>query len=508
MRLTRAAGILLHPTSFPAPFGIGEIGEAAFRFVDFLAESAQSLWQVLPLGPTGYGDSPYASFSSMAGNPLLVNLSWLEAEGDVEAEVLQEAPPLRDDQVDYGQVIPFKMGVLRHAALHFRQQADEASRARFERFCEENRAWLEDYALFMALKDAHNGAAWNTWEWELASRQPEALAEWKARLEEAIFIHKYIQFRFFEQWGTLHSYANEKGVQIIGDLPIFVAYDSVDVWANPRLFKLDENLLPTVVAGVPPDYFSETGQLWGNPLYRWDVMAEEGYTWWVERIRQTLKMVDLIRLDHFRGFVAAWEIPAGEPTAVNGRWVEGPGEALFRALEAALGDLPLIAEDLGFITPEVEALRERLGLPGMKILQFAFGTDAANPYLPHNYEPNVAVYTGTHDNETLVGWARHLSPRERDNLHRYLGPVGEDLHWALIRLAYRSVADLAIIPLQDVLGLGNEARMNRPGHLGGNWSWRYRADALHEGVRARLREMALAYGRIEPQEAIEMPSYM
>ena len=508
MRLTRSAGILLHPTSFPAPFGIGEIGEAAFRFIDFLAESAQTLWQVLPLGPTGYGDSPYAAFSSMAGNPLLINLNWLEAEGDVEPEVLQEAPAFDEERVDYGRVIPFKMAVLRHAATRFRSQADKTARAAFEHFCRDHAAWLDDFALFMALKDAHNGAAWNTWPWEVASRRPEALAAWRERLDDAVFTHKYIQFRFFEQWQALHRYAEEKGVQIIGDVPIFVAYDSADVWANPHLFKLDENLLPTVVAGVPPDYFSETGQLWGNPLYRWDILAEEDYAWWVERLRQTLRLVDIVRLDHFRGFVAAWEVPAGEPTAVNGRWVPGPGEALFRAIEAALGDVPIIAEDLGFITPEVEALRRRLGYPGMKVLQFAFGTDAGNPYLPHNYEANVVVYTGTHDNETLVGWAGHLSPREKANLHRYLGPAGEPLHWALIRLAYRSVADLAIIPLQDALGLDNSARMNHPGRLGGNWSWRYRPQALDAGIRDRLREMALTYGRIEPDEAASIPGYM
>ncbi len=508
MRLTRSAGILLHPTSLPAPFGIGEIGEAAFRFVDFLVESAQTLWQVLPLGPTGYGDSPYAAFSSMAGNPLLINLAWLEAEGDVEAAVLQEAPVFDEARVDYGRVIPFKMAVLRHAAMRFREQADPASRTAFERFCAEHAAWLEDFALFMALKEAHGGAAWRAWEWPLASRQPEALAAWRERLEEAIFVHKYIQFRFFEQWQTLHRYANEKGVQIVGDLPIFVAYDSADVWANPHLFKLDENLLPIVVAGVPPDYFSETGQLWGNPLYRWDVMAADGYTWWIERLRQTLRWVDIVRLDHFRGFVAAWEVPAGEPTAVNGRWVPGPGEDLFRAVEAALGEVPIIAEDLGFITPDVEALRRRLGFPGMKVLQFAFGTDASNPYLPHNYESNAVVYTGTHDNETLVGWTTHLSPREGEHLRRYLGPVDEALHWAIIRLAYRSVADVAIVPLQDVLGLGNEARMNCPGHLGGYWSWRYRVGMLHDELRGRLREMALAYGRIEPDVPMSMPTYM
>jgi 4-alpha-glucanotransferase len=360
----------------------------------------------------------------------------------------------------------------------------------------------------MALKDAHGGAVWNTWESELASRQPEALEEWRERLDETVFAHRYFQWRFFRQWKALKAYTNAQGVQIVGDIPIFVAYDSADVWANPHLFKLDEDHLPTAVAGVPPDYFSPTGQLWGNPLYRWDLMAEEGYPWWLARFRQTLKTVDLIRLDHFRGFEAYWEVPAGETTAVKGHWEKGPGAGFFKFLREHLGELPIIAEDLGFITEEVRELRDRFDLPGMNVLQFAFATDAANPYLPHHYEKNSVVYTGTHDNDTTMGWYEKLEGEELEMLRDYLGPVSEAMNWALIRTAYRSPADLAIVPLQDVLGLGSEARMNVPAEPSGNWSWRFKLDDFLPQYRAQLNEMALTYGRKEPEVRKEMPDYM
>ncbi len=508
MRFPRSAGILLHPTALPGRFGIGEIGEPAFRFVDFLVESGQTLWQILPLGPTGYGDSPYACFSAVAGNPLLINLEWLEAEGDIAGEDLAQAPKFPEASVDFGRVISFKTAVLHRAARNFRKHADNERQQAFADFCTENEGWLEDFALFMALKEAHGGAVWNTWEWELASRQPEALAAWRERLDEAVYAHCYFQYQFFRQWGELKRYANEHGIQIIGDIPIFVAYDSADIWANPELFKLDENRLPTVVAGVPPDYFSATGQLWGNPIYRWDVMAEQGNRWWIQRFQQTLKTVDIIRLDHFRGFEAYWEVPAGEPTAVKGKWVKGPGVDFFHAVKAELGDLPIIAEDLGFITPGVVALRDTFDFPGMKILQFAFASDASNPYLPHNYTSNVVVYTGTHDNETTMGWYQSREAAEREALHAYLGPHSEAINWGLIRLAYESVADIAITPLQDVLGLGNEARMNTPGKFGGNWSWRFRMEDLLPEYRHALLTLALTYGRKEPAEKRAMPEYM
>lgn len=500
MRFSRASGILLHPTSLPGKYGIGELGQSAYDFVDFLVESGQSLWQILPLGPTGYGDSPYACFSALAGNPLLIDLDTLVAEGDVDAGDLAQAADFPSDYVDFGPVISFKTAILHRAARNFRARADAARCADFEQFCAENAGWLEDYALFMALKDAHGGAVWNTWEHGLASRDPAVLAEWRARLDEAIFAQRYFQYRFFRQWEALKQVANDAGVQIVGDIPIFVAYDSVDVWANPHLFFLDEDLLPAEVAGVPPDYFSATGQLWGNPLYRWDVMRDNGYTWWIKRIRQVFHTVDVLRLDHFRGFAQYWAVPAGEPTAINGEWLDGPGDTLFEVLRETLGELPIIAEDLGRITPDVEELRDRFAFPGMNILQFAFTSTAENPYLPHNLRANSVIYTGTHDNETTLGWCASREQEELDNLHRYLGPIAEPVNWALMRMAYRSVADMAIVPLQDVLGLGNEGRMNTPGKLGDNWSWRFKAGDLRPEYREKLLEMTLAYGRKELEE--------
>ena len=508
MHFPRSAGVLLHPTSLPGHFGIGEIGESAFRFIDFLEASGQTLWQILPLGPTGYGDSPYACFSASAGNPLLINLSWLEAEGDIDHEDLAQAPPFPDDHVAFGHVISFKTAVLHRAARNFRKQDGGERKEDFERFCEENKSWLDDFALFMALKEAHGGAAWNTWEWELASRQAAALAAWQERLDEGIFAHRYFQYRFARQWRELKRYANNKGIQIIGDVPIFVAYDSADVWANPELFKLDGNRLPTVVAGVPPDYFSKTGQLWGNPIYRWDRMKALNYNWWLERLRQTLKTVDIIRLDHFRGFEAYWEVKAGEPNAVKGEWAKGPGYDFFKTIEESLGELPIIAEDLGFITPEVIALRDSFDLPGMKILQFAFTSDASNPYLPHNYGNNVVAYTGTHDNETTMGWYQSRGDIERQAFHTYLGPTGEPVNWGLIRMAYQSVANIVIVPLQDILGLGNEARMNTPGTFGENWAWRFKKEDLLQQYRDKLLKLARTYGRKEPTEKRAMPDYM
>lgn len=508
MRFKRSAGILVHPTSLPGSYGIGELGKEAYAFIDLLVESGQSLWQILPLGPTGYGDSPYACFSALAGNPLLIGLDALVEEGDVDPADLAQVPDFPVDRVDFGPVITFKTAILRRAARVFREKADNARRAAFDRFCRQNADWLDDFALFMALKDAHGGAVWNTWERGLVTRQPEVMAAWRERLDESVFAQRYCQFQFFKQWTALKAYANDKGIQIVGDIPIFVAYDSVDVWAHPDLFYLDQNLLPTEVAGVPPDYFSATGQLWGNPLYRWDVMAEDGYTWWVRRFSQTLSTVDIVRLDHFRGFAAYWAVPAGEPTAINGQWRKGPSSAFFAAIRDALGELPIIAEDLGHITGDVLELRETFSLPGMNVLQFAFATDAGNPYLPHNLEHNSVIYTGTHDNDTTMGWYATREEPELQMCLDYIGPTTEPITWALMRLAYRSVADLAITPLQDVLGLGTEARMNTPGRFGNNWAWRFKLEDVKAEDRAKLAAMALTYGRKEPEAKQERPKWM
>lgn len=511
MKLVRSGGILLHPTSFPGLHGIGDLGETAFQFIDFLAEARQSLWQVLPLGPTGYGDSPYASFSSFAGNPLLINLNKLVEAGDLAAEDLANVPDFPIDKVDFGRVIYWKMPLLKKAARNFLASADAAHQQDFDSFCAEHAGWLDDYTLFIAVKECFDqkakddgvfGAMWsNYWDKDIALRRPEAVAQWKEEQAESIAIQKVWQYYFFQQWTALRRYANAQGIKIIGDIPIFVAPDSVDVWANRDLFHLDEEGQPTVVAGVPPDYFSDTGQLWGNPLYDWEAMAAHGYQWWIDRIRATLRLVDIIRIDHFRGFEAYWEVPAGEETAINGRWVKAPGKALFEAVEKALGELPILAEDLGVITPEVEALRDHFDFPGMKILQFAFdskeagGLNATNPFLPHNHRRNAVVYTGTHDNDTTRGWYRARTPQEKDLIRRYLGRPDHDIVWEFIRMAMASVARYAIIPLQDVLDLDSDARMNRPAVFGGNWAWRYRPEALSSDISNRLRELVDLYGR-------------
>ncbi len=490
MELRRSSGILLHPTSLPGPWGIGELGDEARGFLDFLAGAGQRLWQVLPLGPTGYGDSPYQTFSVFAGNPLLIGTDRLIAAGLLDPDVREEAPAGRADRVDYGAVTRFKGRVLRRAYGRFQPDAD------FARFQEEHAGWLDDYALFMALKERHGGVAWGDWSPDLARRRPGALARARADLAREIGYHQFTQWLFFRQWGDLKREAGARRIAIVGDLPIFAAYDSADVWANPEFFHLDAAGRPTVVAGVPPDYFSATGQLWGNPLYRWEALEREGFRWWVERLRLALALYDYVRIDHFRGFEAYWEIPAGEPTAIRGQWVKAPGARLFATVREQLGELPIIAEDLGVITPEVEALRDEFGLPGMKILQFGF-TDPDNPDLPHHYVPHRVVYTGTHDNDTTRGWYASIPEGERDFARRYLGRGAEDLDiaWDLIRAAFASVARFAVIPLQDVLDLGTEARMNYPGRLGGNWAWRYSADALTPARQERLRDLAVLYSR-------------
>ncbi len=490
----RASGVLLHPTSLPGPFGIGDFGPAAYAWVDTLVRTRQTWWQVLPLGPTGYGDSPYQAFSAFAGNPYLVSPELLLRDGLLRHDDLA-GTSFPEHHVHYGPVIQFKVAVLNRAWESFRGGAAAHLRGPFEEFCGHRAGWLNDYSLFMALKDAHGGADWPEWEEDLVLRRPAALERARNDLGDAVGRHQFRQFLFFRQWGDLKRHANARGIRLIGDIPIFVSGDSADVWARPELFQLDERRRPRVVAGVPPDYFSATGQLWGNPLYDWEALQRTGYRWWADRILATLEQVDLIRLDHFRGFEAHWEIPAGMPTAQLGRWVKGPGADLFQTLRRTLGGLPLIAEDLGVITPEVEELRDRFELPGMRILQFAFGGASEDRFLPHNYDRNTVVYTGTHDNDTTHGWFTTLSGQEATFLRRYAPYVEHDVAWELIRLAWGSVADTAIAPLQDVLSLGTEARMNLPGRPWGNWGWRFTPQMLTDAALGRLTNVTEVYSR-------------
>jgi 4-alpha-glucanotransferase len=495
MEWTRVSGILLHPTSFPGRYGIGDLGDEAYRFVDWLAGTGQKVWQTLALGPTGYADSPYAAFSAFAGNPMLISPDKLAQQGDLTPEDLADVPPFPADRVDFGWVIQYKTDLLHRAAARFFQQASPERQAEYEQFCDEHDSWLADYALFMAVKTEHNLVIWTEWEPDIALREPKALARWREQMAGEIQFHKYTQYQFFHQWQALRQHANARGVQMMGDIPIFVAHDSADVWANPDLFYLDERGETTVIAGVPPDYFSATGQRWGNPLYRWDLMQERGYAWWINRVRHTFSLVDILRIDHFRGFEAYWEIPAEEPTAVQGRWVKGPGAELFHTLQEALGELPIVAEDLGVVTPEVVALREQFNFPGMKVLQFAFDSDATNPYLPFNHDQDCVVYTGTHDNDTTRGWYESQPKELRHRVRLYMGTHGHQVSWDLIRLALSSVANIAVVPLQDVLSLGSEARMNRPGDPSGNWQWRYLPGALTADLAEGLRTLVEIYGR-------------
>ena len=504
MAFERRAGILLHPTSLPGPYGVGTLGAAALRWLDFLEAAGQRLWQVMPLGPTGYGDSPYQSFSAFAGNPYLIDLEQLLEEGLLELSDLADSPDFPEDRVDYGAVIPYKLELLGRAFRRFQQgQPDREGFAAFERA---QGYWLEDYALFMAIKETQQGVAWNDWPSALRSREPSALEQARRDLAEATERHKVWQWLFYRQWLKVKAYANARGIAIMGDIPIFIAFDSADAWANRELFYFDEDGNPTVIAGVPPDYFSATGQRWGNPLYRWGEMKARGFRWWLARVKSTLEFFDLVRIDHFRGFEAYWEIPASEPTAVKGRWVKGPGQPFFDAIRDELGEnLPIVAEDLGVITPGVEALRDDNGLPGMKVLQFAFAADASDPYLPHNYPHNCVVYSGTHDNDTSRGWYEKAPERERDFVRRYLASSGEDVAWGFLRLANSSVAHTAIVPLQDVLGLGSEARMNTPGQAAGNWSWRFQWQALEPWLAPSLRDIAEVYGRLPGGGKVDTP---
>ncbi len=487
-RFTRSAGILLHPTSLPGPHGIGSFGTDAIRFLDFLAEAGLSIWQFLPLGPTGYGNSPYQCFSAFAGNPLLIDDP-------------TEGPEFPAHSVDFGRVIPYKQERLRRRTAELRPDDD------YRAFVEHESDWLEDYALFMALKAAHDGVAWTEWEPGAALREPDAIEAWRIRLADRVEHYRREQWLFHSQLAAIKRAAAVRNIRLMGDLPIYVAHDSADVWAHRSLFKLDHLGRLLVQAGVPPDYFSETGQLWGNPIYDWEEMKRRDYDWWIRRVRAAFASFDLVRIDHFRGFEAYWEVPSTEPTAVNGRWVEGPGVDLLSAIASALGPLPIVAENLGLITPAVEALREEFGYPGMSVLQFAFGTDGqSNTFLPHRYTHEQVVYTGTHDNDTTLGWWTAVGAgdstrtelavtKERDHAMRYLGTDGHDMPWPLIRAAFASVAATALVPMQDVLSLGSEARMNLPGRPSGNWEFRFSWDRVTPEIVARLAELRSLYER-------------
>lgn len=497
--MNRRSGILLPIASLPSPYGIGDLGPWAYRFTDFLAETGQGLWQILPLNPTctAFGNSPYSSYSAFAGNPLLISPDLLVRDGLLAQDDLDGLSPFPQERVDYKAVTEYKARLLQRA--HQRYQNQLSTDSGFERFCRENSEWLEDYALFLAFKDHFNGAIWSNWPREVRDRREGAIRAWKVKLREPMVREQFIQYLFFKQWTELERYCHRKNILIIGDIPFYVSYESVDVWTNPEIFKLDPEKRPTVVAGVPPDYFSATGQLWGNPVYRWDVLKATQYAWWVRRIKHNLKRFDWVRLDHFRGFVSYWEVPAGEATAMRGRWVKAPAEDFFRTLLEQFPDLPILAEDLGMITPDVREVMDRFGFPGMKLLLFAFGTDlATHPYAPHNYTRNCVVYTGTHDNNTVVGWFRgEASPEDKQRLFANMGRevTEEQIHWELIRLALMSVADTVIIPLQDILGLGEEARINRPATGEGNWQWRLLPEQITSSLIARLEEMTEIYGR-------------
>lgn len=527
----RRSGILVHPTSFPSKYGIGDFGKGAYDFVDFLYKAKQTIWQILPLGHTSFGDSPYQSFSTFAGNPLFISPDILEEKGYINKNDIKEIPNFDNNKIDYGKVIKYKYTVFRKAFKNFSSKSNKKEKLDFKKFCDKNKDWLDDYSLFISLKnyfiqertntfetpeyklykklnlktlsengvnDCFYGASWSSWPSDIASRKQTAITKWTNVLNDEIEFYKFLQYEFFTQWKELKNYANDKNIIIIGDIPIFVAADSADTWSNRELFYIDEQGDPIEVAGVPPDYFSSTGQLWGNPLYKWEEHEKEEYQWWVKRIENILKIVDIVRIDHFRAFQSYWSIPYGEQTAINGQWKEGPNKALFEAVEKKLGNIKIIAEDLGNLNPEVFELRDELEFPGMKILQFAFGDDSKNLYLPHNYTTsNCIVYTGTHDNDTTLGWYNASNEAIKDHLRRYMNISGENISWDLIRLAFSSCASFVIIPIQDLMNLDSNSRMNIPGVANNNWQFRYENDMLSQNITEKLIYLTELFNREE-----------
>ncbi len=505
MSAERLSGVLLHVTSLPSYGGVGDFGPAAYGFVDFLAAAKQRLWQVLPLNPTGYGSSPYSALSAFAGNPLLISLERLVEQGWLKPERIAGLPG-HNGPCDFGTAFDKKRPLIEEAAANFLDNASPEERARFQKFNQENISWLTDWALFAVLRERFEYKAWIEWPPEFAVREPAAITALMNESGRDIAIEQVVQFFFQEQWAALRAYCAKKDVRILGDVAIFVSYDSADVWTHPEIFELDENRKPTRVSGVPPDYFSQTGQRWGNPLYRWKLLEEHGFDWWVARFRRALALYDSVRLDHFRGFEAYWSIAAEEETAVNGHWVKAPGHALFNRLKEVLGDLPFLAEDLGLITPEVDELREFFEMPGMRILQFGFAERGAHLYLPHRYVQNTVVYTGTHDNNTTLGWWREdASPTERENVQIYTHRIEHDgdVVWTMIKLAATSVANVCVFPLQDVLHLGSEARMNKPAASDGNWAWRFSMDALHPDFARKLAALMEMTDRDGAEKKVE-----
>ncbi|MFZ1700629.1 MAG: 4-alpha-glucanotransferase [Pyrinomonadaceae bacterium] len=495
MNFPRASGILLHVTSLPGTFGIGDLGSEAHRFIDSLQASGQTYWQMLPLGPTGHGNSPYSAYSTFAGNTLLISPEGLVDDGLLAPASIKDIPAFASKRIEFDRVREWKNGLLAQSFEKFRGGGDSSLTEEFDYFCRSNAWWLDDYAAFTALKDSHDGAPWYEWAEALRSRSPQALAVVNSQLAREIQTEKFHQYIFFRQLLALKKYANDKGINFIGDIPIFAALDSADVWCNQSKFKLNEDGSPTVVAGVPPDYFSETGQLWGNPIYDWDAMAADNFNWWTARLAFAFETADIVRLDHFIGFVRNWEVPGGDEAAENGSWAEVPGAKLFATLAQRLGKLPIIAEDLGSMTPEVEHLRDSFGFPGMRILQYAFGGDANNRDLPHNYVQNSVAYTGTHDNDTTAGWYKTAPKNVKSHCRKYLRSTGREINWDMISACLASTADTAIIPMQDVLGLGSESRMNTPATASGNWEWRMNDGDLSTELEVRLRELAEMYGR-------------
>lgn len=494
MKIERSSGILLHPSSLPGKYGIGALGKNALHFVDFLEKAGQKLWQVLPMGHTGYGDSPYQCFSIYAGNPILIDLEFLVKDGYLKKSDFTDVPEFPDDRVNYGEVINFKRRMLKIAHQRFYENKINQD-AEYQAFITGHNSWLKDYSTFVALKELFNGKAW--WEWpdEFRLRKTEAIETFVKHSHLEVSFHQFVQYLFYKQWLDVKKYANKKKIRVIGDIPLYVAHDSADVWSNHELFKFDKNRNPIAVAGVPPDYFSQTGQLWGNPLYNWDLMKKNGFSWWIGRVKSSFELYDYVRIDHFRGFEAYWSVPFGENTAINGEWVKAPGEELFETIQKELGRLPIIAEDLGVITPEVDALRMKFEFPGMKILQFAFHSDDGQKYLPHNYTDNFIVYTGTHDNDTLAGWFKSLEKPVRKRVLTYADADSKTIFRKMIRLAWSSVASIAVIPLQDLLEHGSGSRMNTPGTPGGNWQWRFRKDQLTREQATWLAEVTKIYNR-------------